>query len=245
MVGTQDVRKPLSKLTAGESNRKRARAMKPRPTKGLLVAALIWALTSAAMTVLPVANAKAVKLLMSWKNPAYSGVKPRRILIIGMSQNPEIRADFEDDLSSALTNDGLEVIPGNHILFRPDSSDLDPEYLRGQIRDFKIDAVLVSRLVKVDKKTTYIPGHSYVVPYAYYRSFYGYYGTLYRQVYSPDYLREDTTVRVETNFYAASPTDGELIWTGTSDSFNPKSAQKVIDGVVKLIAKELKTQNIL
>lgn len=235
----------MSKLTAGESNRKRARAMKPRPTKGLLVAALIWALTSAAMTVLPVANAKAVKLLMSWKNPAYSGVKPRRILIIGMSQNPEIRADFEDDLSSALTNDGLEVIPGNHILFRPDSSDLDPEYLRGQIRDFKIDAVLVSRLVKVDKKTTYIPGHSYVVPYAYYRSFYGYYGTLYRQVYSPDYLREDTTVRVETNFYAASPTDGELIWTGTSDSFNPKSAQKVIDGVVKLIAKELKTQNIL
>jgi hypothetical protein len=218
---------------------------KLRSTKHVLVAAAICILAFAAVTVLPVANAKTAKLLISWKNPAYSGAKPRRILIIGMSQNPEIRADFEDDLSSALANDGLEVIPGNHILFRPDSFDLDPEYLRGQIRDFKIDAVLVSRLVKVDKKTTYIPGHSYVVPYAYYRSFYGYYGTLYRQVYSPDYLREDTTVRVEINFYAASPTDGELIWTGTSDSFNPKSAQKVIDGVVKLIAKELKTQNIL
>jgi hypothetical protein len=58
-------------------------------------------------------------------------------------------------------------------------------------------------------------------------------------------LRTDTTVRVETNFYSASPTDGELIWTGTSDSFNPKSAQKAIDGVVKLISKELKAQNIL
>jgi hypothetical protein len=245
MVGTRHGRKPLSKLTAGDLNRKCARAIKLKSTKDLLVVALIWALASAAMTVLPVANAKAVKLLISWKNPTYSGAKPRRILIIGMSQNPEIRADFEDDLSSAIANDGLEVIPGNHILFRPESSDMDPEYLGGQIRDFKIDAVIVSRLVKVDKKTIYIPGHSYVVPYAYYRSFYGYYGTLYRQVYSPDYLREDTTVRVETNFYAASPTDGELIWTGTSDSFNPKSAQKVIDGVVKLIAKELKTQNIL
>ena len=214
-------------------------------TKYLFVAVLIWVLAFSAATVLPVANAKAVKLLMSWKNPAYSGAKPRRILIIGMSQNPEIRADFEDDLSSAIANEGLEVIPGNHILFRPDSSHLDPEYLRGQIRDFKIDAVMISRLVKVDKKTIYVPGQSYAVPYAYYRSFYGYYGTLYRQVYSPDYLREDTTVRVETNFYTASPTAGELIWTGTSDSFNPKSAQKVIDGVVKLIAKELKAQNIL
>jgi hypothetical protein len=210
-----------------------------RSNRIFLAAALVLALSP------PVANAKAVKLLMSWKNPAYSGAPPRRILVIGMSQNPEIRADFEDDLSSAIAAEGREVIPGNHILFRPDSSDLDPDYLKGQIRDFKIDAVLVSRLVKVEKKTTYYPGHSYAVPYAYYHSFYGYYGTLYRQVYSPDYLRTDTTVRVETNFYSASPTDGELIWTGTSDSFNPKSAQKAIDGVVKLISKELKAQNIL
>ena len=214
-------------------------------TKYVFGAVLICVLAITAVIVLPVANAKSVKLLMSWKNPAYSGSKPRRLLVIGMSQNPEIRADFEDDLSSAIANEGLEVIPGNHILFRPDSSDLDPEYLRGQIRDFKIDGIIVSRLVRVDKKTIYVPGHSYVVPYAYYRSFYGYYGTIYRQVYSPDYLREDTTVRVETNLYAASPTDGELIWTGTSDSFNPRSAQKVIDGVVKLIAKELKVQNLL
>jgi hypothetical protein len=137
------------------------------------------------------------------------------------------------------------VIAGNTILFRPHSAELEPDYLRGQIRDFKIDAVLVLRLVKVDKKTTYIPGHSYAVPYGYYHSFYGYYGAVYRQVYTPDYLREDTTVRVETNFYAATPPDGELIWTGTSDSFNPKSAKKVIDGLVKLIVKELTKQNLL
>jgi hypothetical protein len=219
--------------------------MKLRSTKDLLAAALIWALAFCSLAILPVANAKAVKLLMSWKNPDYSGQKPHQILVIGMSENPEIRADFEDDLSSAIGNNGLEAVPGNSILFRPHSAELDLDYLKGQIRDFKIDAVLVSRLVKVDKKTTYIPGHSYAVPYGYYHSFYGYYGTVYRQVYSPDYLREDTTVRVETNFYAATPPDGELIWTGTSDSFNPKSAQKVIDGVVKLIVKELKEQDIL
>jgi hypothetical protein len=220
--------------------------MKFKSKKDLSGAALVvCALAICALAILPVANARGVKLLMSWKNPAYSGPKAKRILVIGMSENPAIRADFEDDMSAAITNDGIEVVPGNHILFRPESSQLDADYLKAQIRDFKIDAVLVSRLVKVDKKTTYIPGHNYTVPYAYYNSFYGYYGTVYRQVYSPDYLREDTTVRIETNFYGANPVDGDLIWTGTSDSFNPKSAQKAIDGVVKLIAKELEKQNLL
>lgn len=219
--------------------------MKITRSQTIFALVTIWTLMLCCLSILPVANAKDAKLLVSWKNPDYSGQKPHRILVIGMSENPEIRADFEDDLSSALANDSLEVFAGNTILFRPHSAELEPDYLKGQIRDFKIDAVLVSRLVKVEKKTTYIPGHNYAVPYGYYHSFYGYYGTVYRQVYSPDYLREDTTVRVETNFYAATPQDEELIWTGTSDSFNPKSAKKVIDGLVKLIVKELTKQNLL
>jgi hypothetical protein len=218
---------------------------KLRSTEKLFSAGLIWALTFFTLAILPVAHAKAVKLLRSWRNPDYSSPKARRILVIGMSDNPEVRADFEDDLSAAIASDGLEAIPGNSILLRPHSAELDPDYLKGQIRDFKIDAVLVSRLVKVDKKTTYVPGHSYAVPYPYYRSFYGYYGAVYHQVYSPDYLREDTTVRVETNFYIADTAEGELVWTGTSESFNPKSAQKVIDGLVKLIVKELVKEHIL
>jgi hypothetical protein len=34
-------------------------------------------------------------------------------------------------------------------------------------------------------------------------------------------------------------------WNGTSDSFNPKSAKKVIDGLVKLIVKELTKQEVM
>lgn len=219
--------------------------MKHRSTEGLGVALLTVALAFGELAILPVANAKAAKLLMSWKNPSYSGQKPRRILVIGMSENPAIRADFEDDFSSAIASETLEAVPGNSILFRPHSVELDPDYLKGQIRDHRIEAVLVSRLVKIDKTSTYTPGHSYSIPHAYYRSLYGYWGTVYRQVYSSSYLRENTTVRVETNLYASVPGDGELIWTGTSDSFDPKSVQKAIDGLVKLIAKELKKQNIL
>jgi hypothetical protein len=219
--------------------------MKLRSPQNFLAAILICTLTFCVLALLPVAIAGGVKLLVSWKNPTYSGPKPHRVLVLGMSANPEVRADFEDDLAAAIKSDGLEAIPGNTIFFKPPSGEIDRDYLDGQIRDFKIDAVLVSRLVKVDKSITNVPGYSYAVPYAYYRSFYGYYGTVYQQVYVPGYLREDTAVRVETNFYSATPPNEELIWTGTSDSFNPKSPQKAIDGIVKLVVKELTKQGLL
>ena len=202
----------------------------------LLLAVLLAAAT--------VANGKSTKLVASWKNPEYSGPAFHRILVLGMSAKPGVRADFEDALSKLVARDGVEAIPGNTILLRPEGTKLDLGYLKTQVKEFKIDAVIVSRLVKVDKSVTYIPGQPYM-PYPYYRSFYGYYGAVYPVVYTPDYLREDTTVRVETNVYAATSPDGELVWTGVSDTFNPKSADKVIDGLSKLIVQELQKAAIL
>ena len=184
------------------------------------------------------------KLITSWKNPEYTGPAFHRILVLGMSAKPGVRADFEDALSGLVARPGIEAVPGNSILLRPEGTKLDLDYLKEQVKAFKIDSVIVSRLVKVDKNVTYIPGQPYV-PYPYYRSFYGYYGTLYPVVYTPDYLSEETTVRVETNVYAVSSSEGELVWTGVSDTFNPSSADKVIQQLSKLIVKELQKENVL
>jgi hypothetical protein len=192
-----------------------------------------------------ISSGKSTRLVTSWKNPEYSGARFHKVLVLGMSQKPGVRADFEDELSKLVTADGIEAIPGNTILLRPEDTKLDINYLKTQIREFKIDAVIVSRLIKVEKNTTYIPGMAYAVPYPYYRSFYGYYGAVYPVVYSPDYLREDTTVRVETNVYAVTSGEGELVWTGVSDTFNPRSADTVIDALSKLLVKELTKQSVL
>src|ERR1700691_2518515 len=63
-----------------------------------------------------VAWAGGAKLVVSWKNPAYTGAKPKRVLVIGMSENPAIRADFEDDMAVAITAGGVEGTPRDHIL---------------------------------------------------------------------------------------------------------------------------------
>ena len=183
---------------------------------------------------------------MSWKNPNYSaGRKFQRVLALGLSDKTGVRADFEDALAAQLTETGLETIPGNTILLRPEGTQFDLNYLKIQIRDNKIDAVVVSRLIKDEKTVTYVPGTAYVAPFPYYNTFYGYYGAVYPMVYSPDYLREDRKVRIETNFYVISSQEGELVWTGVTDTFNPSKPHKAINGLVKLVVKQMQADGAL
>jgi len=48
-----------------------------------------------------------------------------------------------------------------------------------------------------------------------------------------------------TNVYSVSSGEGQLLWTAISDTFNPSSANKVIDELSKLIVKELQKEAIL
>jgi hypothetical protein len=191
-------------------------------------------------------GAKAAKIVTSWFNPDYHGKTFHKILVIGVAKDPEVRADFEDAMAAKVARPGIETIPGNHILLRPDpNAKPDLDYLRGQVRDNHIDAVIVSRLLKVDRKVVSIPSSTYIAPYPYYYSFYGYLGAVYPVIYDPGYEREDTTVSVETNVYATSKPDGDLVWTGISDSFNPKSAKKVADELVKKLPKQMEKDGLL
>ena len=192
------------------------------------------------------ANCKSTKLVASVKSPTYNGQHFARVLVMGMSDNPGIRSDFEDAMADALKADGVHAIPGHNILLRPKGTKMDPDYLKAQIKEHNIDAVVVSRLVSVKNEVTYVPGQAYTLPYPYYNSFYGYYGALYPQVYSPDYLREDKTVRVETNVYGTSTPEGEFVWTGISETFNPnpKKVDKAINAVVQVVVQDLKKEGI-
>jgi hypothetical protein len=204
----------------------------------LLIILLVAALTAV--------SGKSIKIMTSWFNPKYEGQGFHKVLVIGVAQDLGVRADFEDKMAAVIARPGIETIPGNQILLRPDpKAKPDLDYLRAQIRDNHIDAVVVSRLLKIDKKVTSIPSSTYIAPFPYYYSFYGYLGAVYPVVYDPGYTREDTTVRVETNVYATSKPDGDLVWTGVSDSFNPKSAKKVADGLVKEVPKQMEKDGLL
>jgi hypothetical protein len=191
-------------------------------------------------------SGKSSKLVMGWKSPTYVASKKfRRVLTLGLSDKTVIRADFEDALAAQLAEIGIEPIPGNTILLRPEDTTFDLNYLRTQIRENKIDAVVVSRLIRVDKTVTYVPGAPYVPSYPYYSTFYGYYGAVYPVVYTPGYLKEEKKVRIETSLYAISSAEGELAWTCLTDTFNPSNIKKSIERLVKLIVKQMQSDGVM
>jgi hypothetical protein len=42
-----------------------------------------------------------------------------------------------------------------------------------------------------------------------------------------------------------SSQEGELVWTGITDTFNPSNVDKAIEGLVKLVVKELRSDGVL
>jgi hypothetical protein len=191
-------------------------------------------------------SGKSSKLVNSWKSPTHAAAnKPHRVLALGLSDKTVVRAEFEDALAKQLAQIGMEAIPGNTILLRPEDTEFDPDYLKTQIREHKIDAVVVARLIHVENTTTYVPGAPYVPPYPYYSSFYGYYGTVYPMVYSPGYLKEEKRVRIETNLYVITSEEGNLVWTCITDTFNPSNMRKSIDRLVKLVVKQMQSDSVI
>ena len=184
------------------------------------------------------------KLELSWKNPNYTGGTFKNVLVLALNGKAANRAEFEDELVAAISRPAGKAAPSYEFIPRPDATPIDMHDLRELVKEQKFDAIVVSRLTKRDTKTTYVPGDVYT-PFPYYGTFYGYYGALYPVIYSPGYMETEKEVQVEVNFYATAKPDGELVWTGTTNTFEAGSAMKVIKELVTIVTKELEKENII
>ena len=184
------------------------------------------------------------KLEISWKNPHLTGESFKHILVLALNGKAENRVEFEDELVAAISRPGGKAEPSYEFLPRPDATAIDKNDLRELVKEQKFDAIVVACLTKRDTKTTYVPGEVYT-PLPYYGTFYGYYGALYPVIYSPGYMKTEKEAQVQVNFYATAKADGELVWTGTTNTFEVSSVMKAIKGLVKIVARELEKENII
>jgi hypothetical protein len=184
------------------------------------------------------------KLELRWKNPNFAGGAFKNILVLALNGKAENRAEFEDELVAAIARPTQKAVASYVYIARPDATPIDMKDLRELVREQKFDAIVVARLTKRDTKTTYVPGEVYT-PFPYYGTFYGYYGAVYPVVYTPGYMETEKEAQVEVNFYSTAKPDGELVWTGTTNTFDGSSAMKVIKELVKVVTKELEKENII
>ena len=131
------------------------------------------------------------KISSSWKDPAYQGGAFRKLLVIGVGRNLDNSRLFEQALAQALQAKGAMAVSGYRVL--PTVERLSEDDIRKIIEIDQYDAVIVTRLLAVDKETEYAPPRTYVVPSGIpARSYYGYYVSSWHVVRDPGYLNIET-----------------------------------------------------
>ena len=182
------------------------------------------------------------KVVTEWKDPAYTARGGQKVVVMAVAENEIAGRIWETEMARQLTAHGFEVVTGSSIMgttgTRPDSA-----AVAAKISDSGAGLVMVTRMLAIDKESTYVPGTTYVAPGAYWNGYYGLYTHAYSALESPGYLEQNTVVRLETSVFDV-PT-GKLVWGGLSESFNPSSTESLAESVTRKIVNRFESSGLI
>jgi len=190
----------------------------------------------------------ATRMTETWVDPAFHGGPLKKIVVFVVYDDDTVRRLAENQAVAHLPAPTQAV--ASYTLF-PNLRSGERERIRARLLAEGFDGALVTRLVSVERDEIYVPPHSYFLPLdpitgaqPYYYSFDNYYGFVQGQVYTTrSYLREDVTAKIESILYTLA--DSKPVWSATSESVNPHSAERVAHRLAELIAKDLRGHGIV
>jgi hypothetical protein len=172
----------------------------------------------------------------SWRDPAFtSHIRFKRTLALAMTSDVLVRRIAEDEIVRQFS-EGRSIQAYKLI---SDADRYDSEHLRPKLQANGIDAVVAMRLISSKTDVSWLPG-SGRYPYD---QFWTYYDRSWPAAREPGYLKDEPTLRLQTNIYSVS--DGKLIWTSISDLFAPADAQTAVDNICKNVGKQLHREGLL
>jgi hypothetical protein len=198
--------------------------------RGVLgVVAASAALATAAIAALG-ASCASTEMTNTWVSPT-KGAPLSKVAVIALAKDPGMRRMAEDAAASQMPD--AQAVPSYQVL--GDTDLRNRQEVESKLRAAGFNGALVMRLAGVSEQVTPVA--------APYETFGGYYDWAGNMVYAPGYLQTDTVVHVVSNLYSLN--DGKLVWSGTSQTFNPASSREVIDGVSKAVAKSMEREHVI
>lgn len=185
-------------------------------------------------------------LVGSWSDASQLQEPIKTILILGVMRNDLDRRTYEDTFVEKIGKHGIIGIAGYTVMPNQEDYD-DADDIRAAVEKTGSDAALIARLVSVDQETTVVPASvtttAYRPSYGYGNNMYDYYGRSYSTTYNPGYTTVDTIVTLETTVFSTGTE--EMIWAGSTRSFNPGTAKNVVNGNADVIVKDMKKAGLL
>ena len=162
---------------------------------------------------------------------AYKGMQLKKVLVVGMAKEEWKRKVYENEFRSQLIKRNVEVLTAWQEL--PKGETISKETFYKYFSDKNIDAVFVVMAAGSKTETTLSKGGSANV----YVGFYGFYVSSASYYYSPVTTSEESVVYMQTNIYET--TDGTLIWSVKTQSFEPQNTGEVIKTVSYNVVSKL------
>jgi hypothetical protein len=161
-------------------------------------------------------------------------------LVVGVSDNVKNKRLFEDTFTEQFKRIGIEAISSAVII--PKDKKLDTDTIKESAENQGVETVLVTHLVGVEEKTTYVPPRYDYLPSRYHHLG-PYYHSVDRYVHTPGYYIKRKHVRLESNLYETKTE--RLIWSALSETIDPKSVNALIESLCQKVMKSLKTNNLI
>jgi hypothetical protein len=190
--------------------------------------------------------ASSTTMMHSWTTPDFKPGTVKKVFVLGVARDQGLRRLYEDTFVATLTKRGVGAAAGYTLL--PDPSQVDKEKAGAAIRQEGYSHVLVTRVVNVEQRETYVPpstvsvGVGYGGYPGYYGGWYPYMSTSYGYVTSPGYVTVNKVVSLETNVYDVQ--SEKLIYSGMTETWVDNSPDQQIGKVVDTLVWDLRAKSV-
>ena len=185
--------------------------------------------------------AHSTNLVDMWRDPTASPRPMHSVLVVALRRDETSRRIWEDGFVAALVKQGVNGTPSYSIFQQgvPDTAAIEDA-----VRDKNFEGVLFAHSLGARTQQTYVPGYTRFEP-VWVRSRWSYnYHTYWAEVHEPGYVETDRIVRHRVDLWNTTG-DWQLVWSGTTESFNPNSSADVNRHIAKLIVPELVEQGFV
>ncbi|WP_299111204.1 hypothetical protein [uncultured Winogradskyella sp.] len=193
-------------------------------------------------------SCSSVKMTDTWVDKELIISHPKKVLVVGLTDNLTARKIFEEQLKTKLKNRGIEAIESYNV-FKPTFTSLKQteEDIQNEIVKLTndgFDAILISAVKGVNEKESY-SGDKYIVDY-YWRGF-GLYYFLYQDVYLTEgYYEKYKVYHIESSLYNLKTNEEKsLVWVASYNLVDPKKINSSVSRYVKAIIKSLEKEQII
>ena len=199
------------------------------------------ALSVVAFTLLATACATPSRVAKILHDPAYYNRTFSNILVIGVADNYDARAQFERQMVSAIKAAGSSatayytVIGHNPPITRSDVSNA--------VRARKFDAVLITRLKGQETEVEVVPGSTEAKTTRRSGTAFDLFRYDYEVLNEPDSVQLNTTVALITELYDAAAE--KKIWAVETTAYNQNGVADIIDSEVDAIVGQLRKDKLI